>query len=545
MRKQLATLLTVVFLVSLGLTANAAVKPGTSCQKLGQTSISSGKKYTCIKSGKKLVWNKGMLVSKPNSTPSPISSPTATSTPLPTPINSQSSTPISNEPKVGSECEYIGNRIPLNSGNYLECRMIANGKNSLIEIKENIASPINTTQLGNMKDCQVPDQTNRSINDKRSHPIGYMPDRIQSTVYPTEGSFKIVIIPIDFSDFPGTESDLMNLQGQANNIEKWFSYESNGKLKVSVSYVNKWLRAPKTSQLYNWNHPGSENSGTINPTNLSDDQIGQDYVNVADQYLDFNNVGAIFILHPYRIPTIDHGILANVNVNSSEGMFFPFIVANGFQNDRQDGAYWSYWIHQLGHHLGFEGHSPDELAHFDLMNDIAGFSFSTTTWNQLLVDWLLPSQLYCRTLNNLNSDEVTLTSIDSLSNGVKSAMIVMSSHEVLVIESRRKDYWSTATKTLVRMKKEVFDGFYGVEVYLVDTAKMNDPNISIDSPEYDPNVQYKYARNLVVSKNHVSEFKGVNGLQYLMLLGDSFIFRNVKISLISSGNFDTIKIEKI
>ena len=76
MRKQVATLLTVVFMVSLSLTANAAIKPGTSCKQLGQTSISSGKKYVCVKSGKKLVWNQGVLVKR--------SYPVVTPTPTPT-----------------------------------------------------------------------------------------------------------------------------------------------------------------------------------------------------------------------------------------------------------------------------------------------------------------------------------------------------------------------------------------------------------------------------------------------------------------------------
>ena len=39
--------------------ANAAVKAGGVCKKAGVTSVSSSKTFTCIKSGKKLIWNKG------------------------------------------------------------------------------------------------------------------------------------------------------------------------------------------------------------------------------------------------------------------------------------------------------------------------------------------------------------------------------------------------------------------------------------------------------------------------------------------------------
>jgi len=52
--------------------SHSAIKSGDACKKLGITATASGKKYVCVKSGKKLVWNKGVVVSKP--TPNPSSS---------------------------------------------------------------------------------------------------------------------------------------------------------------------------------------------------------------------------------------------------------------------------------------------------------------------------------------------------------------------------------------------------------------------------------------------------------------------------------------
>ena len=70
-------------------TATAAVKPGTTCKKLGQISKSAGMKYTCIKSGKKYVWSKG-VGAKSNSPIAPASSsPSSSATPkssCPTPL---------------------------------------------------------------------------------------------------------------------------------------------------------------------------------------------------------------------------------------------------------------------------------------------------------------------------------------------------------------------------------------------------------------------------------------------------------------------------
>ncbi len=43
-------------------TSNAAAKSGAKCQKVGVKSVVGAKTFTCIKSGKKLVWNKGVRV---------------------------------------------------------------------------------------------------------------------------------------------------------------------------------------------------------------------------------------------------------------------------------------------------------------------------------------------------------------------------------------------------------------------------------------------------------------------------------------------------
>ena len=83
--------------------ANAAVKSGTSCKKLNQISIYAGKKYTCIKNGNKLIWNKGVIVrNSPSPEKSHVSSivptPAGSISPVPTisPSPSSSASPSAN-----------------------------------------------------------------------------------------------------------------------------------------------------------------------------------------------------------------------------------------------------------------------------------------------------------------------------------------------------------------------------------------------------------------------------------------------------------------
>ena len=68
------------------------VKAGSACTKQGIAKTYQGKKYTCIKSGKKLIWNKGVIVKK--STPTSTSTSTSTATPTATPTPTPKPTPI-------------------------------------------------------------------------------------------------------------------------------------------------------------------------------------------------------------------------------------------------------------------------------------------------------------------------------------------------------------------------------------------------------------------------------------------------------------------
>jgi hypothetical protein len=64
MNKRLIAFLSIFSLfLSLPLTpVNAATKAGGACKKVGLKSVVSNKSFTCIKSGKKLVWNKGTAI---------------------------------------------------------------------------------------------------------------------------------------------------------------------------------------------------------------------------------------------------------------------------------------------------------------------------------------------------------------------------------------------------------------------------------------------------------------------------------------------------
>ena len=106
MKKWFGSLIAVTLILA-PVNAIAAVKAGDVCKKAGSTATANGKKFTCIKSGKKLVWNKGVAVakSKPVQTPTPTPEPTPSPTPTvdvpPTPITTPTPAPIVEKAPTG------------------------------------------------------------------------------------------------------------------------------------------------------------------------------------------------------------------------------------------------------------------------------------------------------------------------------------------------------------------------------------------------------------------------------------------------------------
>ena len=91
-----------VLLISLALplAPTYAATSGASCPKAGATQTTGGKKFTCVKSGKKLVWSKGVAILQ--QIPTPTSTPTPAPTPAPTPTPTLAFDPT--KPKQGDSC---------------------------------------------------------------------------------------------------------------------------------------------------------------------------------------------------------------------------------------------------------------------------------------------------------------------------------------------------------------------------------------------------------------------------------------------------------
>jgi hypothetical protein len=81
MKKVILGVLFTLFATSLPAFSATPPKTGGLCTKVGASKTHQGKKFTCIKSGKKLVWSKGIAEKQKASTPSTTTTPAPSSSP--------------------------------------------------------------------------------------------------------------------------------------------------------------------------------------------------------------------------------------------------------------------------------------------------------------------------------------------------------------------------------------------------------------------------------------------------------------------------------
>jgi M6 family metalloprotease-like protein len=172
--------------------SSAAVKAGSVCTKVGAKSVGGGKSYTCIKSGKKLVWDKGVAVAKPSAS-KPTRAPSAST--------SAGITEIA-DPALSSKEVFT-----------------------------------------DAKTCQLKSNLTREAN------LGYGidPAYIKST-----GNINLAVIFTTYTDALGDDRAFDEYgKVQYANMARFYSAASFGKLSISVTTTNKYYNINKPSASYN------------------------------------------------------------------------------------------------------------------------------------------------------------------------------------------------------------------------------------------------------------------------------------------------------
>lgn len=534
MRKAMRMFPVLLSMVLIASVAQAATAPkaGSACKAVGQTITAGGKKYTCVKSGKKLVWNKGVTVVAP--TPIPSATPTATPTPTPTPTATPtpSKTP---EPKplvAGDPCSVIGNSVT-NSQGYLECRDVANNQKKYFQLSNSISDLAPQSSPVPFTTCRVPDQRTSKISQEAiTYPVTWSP--LKRT-----GDIKVLFIPFDFSDSQGTGNPTSIYSRDMVKFKEWVKWYSNGKRNVQIETSEKWIRASKPSISY------AEYLGHANDKNaIGFEMLLKD----SENTFDYTGIDAVFLIFPKELETFATESTRTARILTNKGAMNIGIYATGKSLYNTQTELWLWLVHELLHAWGIAQHAPGYPVNISVSTGSRADGQSIVTWDAMALDWSNPEDLWCTDLKTLSTSEVTLVPIEREQKGVRAAMVNLAPSRTLVIESHRKDKWGTYNA-----------GTYGLTAYIVDTRFNTDRTGEYAGVDDGKGISYSRAANLIEFPFNHGPYKmewfdnktgasyGVTPrftMNYFLYEGESFTFENVTVKLTKSGDNDTIQITK-
>jgi hypothetical protein len=508
--------------------ANAAVKAGSACSKLGSTSTYSGKKYTCIKSGKKLVWNKGVAIAKPVPVVTPTPSPTQSVTPTPTPTPTPSKAPA--EPVVMDPCNKLGDTVDA-KGVKLVCRLISGRQKAYLELSTKLVAAKNPKSPDQISVCRIPDaRTGTKTHQTIAYPIQ------QDWVRDFSGIRKVAVVGLDFPDVPGTGNPLDIVKTDLEQAARFINWYSNGKVQLEFKTYDKWIRLSSDSEKYALGEHFTAAGG------FTVQEMGQEFTKATKSKINIDGFNAIWYVTPTDISKIYEPF------GLSGGSMAPSIYGINAKNYKLHTPAWTYFIHEMLHDLGLQGHSPKEPWVFGVLLNGNGLSSAMNSWDELIINWLAEDEIYCVDKNNLKSVELELAAIDRQQSGLHSVMIKLDQYRVLVIESHKPGEFSPGMP----------DAIYGLTFQLVDTridTTWND-NVATSvylkvSREHEGFPQYgtplpggeESSATLWNGIGVVGALHGVD-TNWLLFQGEKFNFEGIEIEFLKAGDVDTIKLSK-
>lgn len=395
-----------------------------------------------------------------------------------------------------------------------------------------------TPKSAPVADCQIKDA--RSVKTQPNN-VGFPHS---ADIVPHLGKHKVILIPIDFSDAPGTTEFLAQQNAQMKTYSAWYKFFSNGRASAEVITSDKWFRAPKPAASYviGKNIPNAPNNDIAVM-----DATAQDFINATGKTFDFTDSPGIFFIYPkVNNIGIESSILGRgVNLQTPQGTknlfyFGPGQYSYKFESNLKKpySRFWGLWIHEILHSQGLALHAPGNGFFSGIGQQQEGPSLTIGMWEQFLLGWLKDSQVYCAPAISLTSTTVVLSPLEVATDKYKTAIVPLSKTQALVVESRRPIGYSSGWDKVDS----------GAFVYLVDTTKDNDrSNESIGADKGNDMAFSKWSYYLPPDKAPMRN-KGNFYYQYrdyFVKRGQTVTYGGVKITVLKSGTTDTVQIKKV
>jgi M6 family metalloprotease-like protein len=464
--------------------AVAAVKPGAKCTVEGQVKNSQGKKFTCVKTGKKLAWNKGRTIQRTAPIPTPVASNESAATEQPKPAPSTSAKP------------------------------------ETTEVSQSNANP--TVASSNVEICKLKENNANRNNALFALPTGFPGTNSLAT---KSGTVKWALIPIDFPDMRGASNFRARVDSQMKLASEWFEVASEGKFKVEWVVADNWITLPNPSSQYSIRQSVNLGDAANGP------KLFRDAMTAADPVFNFTNVQTVNFILPEGQKIVEESSqgfpwdAAVTDLKLSEGKISSFAIPGSFF-DQLNRQYWSYWVHEFGHAMGIphigSSREPNPFMNLDIMGNQDGYAKELSGWHRFVAGWLADEKVYCQELSSLSTTELSLVPISDSKNGLKMTVVKLSETKAIVIESRRETKFSCNMPS----KKN------GVLAYLYDANKGHSENYFVPiTPSGRADEGSSNCPVVPYPDPHLYQ-------------GQSITFEGVRIEVLESKEFDKIRLSR-
>ena len=322
------------------------------------------------------------------------------------------------------------------------------------------------------------------------------------------------------------------IESEKSKVDAWLAFNSQGKQRYKWSIVNEWVRAPKTSENYNWVNPGNPQGVQV----LSDAEIANQLFSAASSKVDLSQLDYVFLLFPKD----QKGILQEIAgrqkpVSTPKGTFnLSYFGAGKYFVDTKQNS-WSIWVHEALHSQGLAMHAPGNGSPLHIGGNQTGAASALSGWDKFVSGWLDDSQVFCLQESNVSGQKITLASADKADAGFRLGIVKISQSEAIIIESRRKAEFSQGFPA----------GTYGLNAYVVQTAQNNERCDACDQDAIEKK-QFAYYLRADGVERGMFNFPMSAPIRWSVFVreGESVTFKGVKVTLTTTGDYDTITITK-
>ena len=418
---------------------------------------------------------------------------------------------------------------------------------------------------------------------------------------PSIGTLEVAFLAIDFPDSPGSKAQLDQIRTIAVEFTEYFRIASGGRLQANFRFGDRVFRVPKDSGTF-----GLQGSGglardlTVEVVEAADPHIDFTGVHSLFMLIPETNTQIAndwhYPPHPGNLgPGNGHGGEGDksdvFSVMSDEGAIRAW-DGNGYFSFRPDivrlGGVTMFYVHETLHDIGISDlyrygyQSADEImatgpanlpmGEWSVMSHQNGNAREIIAWHRFLLGWLGDEQVYCRPFGSLADVEISLSPLTREQAGYKAVMIPVSDRKVIVIESRRAEGYSATAGDMaigvdvdgVRKRAYLRDfGADGLLVYTYDTSVMDGSGQAwVQIPDGRPSewamstcpitdcmspADASTVRDnpwVIIDPDNPDNILIEGHLDPLLRLGDSITVEGVTIKLLTSGEYDRIRISK-